>query len=398
MRPSGWLFLSQLSICVALGASASLYVHYLDPADSDFCGLRSGCEAIRQSRLSYFLGSKYVSLPLFGLVAFSVLFGLSARVGRGGALARGSGSELWRRPELQLFAASGLGAVIGLGLIAYQALALEAFCWLCLIVDAAAIAAGAASFGLARSSLGNNEPAKSVLTLPALWAFAAAVAVAPMAWHAIKPPPKVPPAIQALYQPGKINVIEFADFECPFCRRLHAILDPLVDEAGDRVHLVRLQRPLSQHIYAEHAARAALCAEAQGRGEAMADRLFSEKLDHDKIGSIAEQLRLDPGAFDACMGSEQTTRELERHVALLPDEEFVGLPTLYVGTQRFIGVPSEAALRDAFARAARPAPFAPSGPLYAAAVGAVLVLIAFFGRRRAARGAGPPAPASPALR
>jgi hypothetical protein len=121
----------------------------------------------------------------------------------------------------------------------------------------------------------------------------------------------------------------------------------------------------------------------------MADRLFAEKLDHEKIGSIAEQLRLDPGAFDACMGSEQTTRELERHVALLPDEDFVGLPTLYVGTQRFIGLPSPAALRDAFARAARPAPFAPSAPLYVAAVGLVLASIAFFGRRRA-----PTAPAA----
>jgi protein-disulfide isomerase/uncharacterized membrane protein len=382
MRPSGWLFLAQLAICVALGASASLYVHYLDPADSDFCGLQSGCEAIRQSGLSYFLGSKYVSLPLFGLVAFSALLGLSARVGRG-AGAGGSGiASLWRRPELALFAASGLGAVLGLGLIAYQALALEAFCWLCLVVDSGAIVAGAAAFGLARSRLRSSEPPAGVLRLPALLAFAAAVVLAPMAWHAIKPPPKVPPAIEALYQPGKINVIEFADFECPFCRRLHALLDPLVDEAGERVHFQRLQRPLSQHVYAEHAARAALCAEAQGRGEPMADRLFAEKLDHEKIAAIAEQLRLDPGAFDACMGSEQTTRELERHVALLPDEDFVGLPTLYVGNQRFIGLPSPAALRDAFARAARPAPFAPSGPLYTAAVGVVLAAIAFFGRRR----------------
>lgn len=383
MRPSGWLFLTQLAICVALGASASLFVHYLDPADSDFCGLRSGCEAIRRSSVSYFLGSKYVSLPLFGLAAFALAFALSTRVGRAGAAPPAAGiTQLWQRPELTLFAVSGLGAVIGLGLIAYQAFALEAFCWLCVITDVAAIVAGGAAFGLALASRNSAEPARSVLAAPALWAFAAVVLLAPMLWHAIKPPPKVPPTISSLYQPGKINVIEFADFECPFCRRLHAVLNPLVDAAGERVHFVRLQRPLSQHIYAEHAARAALCAEAQGQGEPMADRLFSEQLDNDKIVAIAERLRLDPAAFDACMRSEQTSRELERHASLLPDEDFVGLPTLYVGTQRFVGVPSEAALRDAFERASRPPPVALSGPSYLAGVGLMLALIAVFGRRR----------------
>ena len=145
--------------------------------------------------------------------------------------------------------------------------------------------------GLAHGRHDLVQQARSVLTAPALWAFAAAVTLAPILWHAIKPPPAIPKPVAALYQPGKINVIEFADFECPYCRRLHAILDPLVDAAGDRVNFVRLQRPLSQHVYAEHAARAALCAEAQGKGEAMADRLFAEKLDHDKIVAIAEQRR-----------------------------------------------------------------------------------------------------------
>src|SRR5690606_38907819 len=38
MRPSGWLLLTQLSICLALAGSAALYVHYLSPLDSGFCG------------------------------------------------------------------------------------------------------------------------------------------------------------------------------------------------------------------------------------------------------------------------------------------------------------------------------------------------------------------------
>src|SRR5690606_38948730 len=63
MRPSGWILLTQISICCALGASAALYVHYLSPLDSGYCGPSSGCEAARRSGLGYF-GSRYVSLPL----------------------------------------------------------------------------------------------------------------------------------------------------------------------------------------------------------------------------------------------------------------------------------------------------------------------------------------------
>ena len=73
MRPSGWLFLTQLSIGTALAASAALYVHYLSPLDSGYCGPSSGCEAARRSGLGYFFDSRYVSLPLFSLVAFGVL-------------------------------------------------------------------------------------------------------------------------------------------------------------------------------------------------------------------------------------------------------------------------------------------------------------------------------------
>src|SRR5690606_33052957 len=111
---------------------------------------------------------------------------------------------------------------------------------------------------------------------------------------------------------------------------------------------------------------------------------FAETLSEGKITKIAERLRLDPAAFDDCMRAERTSRELERHAALLPDEELRGLPTLYVGRQRFIGVPSEAELRDAFQRAARPPPYSPSGPLYALGLAVIAALVAVFGRRRSA--------------
>ena len=62
MGRSGFLFITQVCICVALAASAALYVHYLSPLDSGYCGPSSGCEAARRSGLGYFFGSSFVSL------------------------------------------------------------------------------------------------------------------------------------------------------------------------------------------------------------------------------------------------------------------------------------------------------------------------------------------------
>ncbi len=389
MRPSGWLLLTQLSICCALGASAVLYVHYLNPADSEFCGLRSGCEAVRRSGLSYFFGSRFVSLPLFALLAFGGLLALSLRPSAGRPPSgRVTGlAASWRRPELSLFAASGIGAILALALIAYQLLVIGEYCWLCLIVNGATLVAAASAFSLARSlRASGNEPSGATVSSPlraAAWAAIAGLLVAaPLVWNAIRPPAAVPSRIQALYAPDKINVVEFADFECPFCRRLHHVLGPLVTEYGDQVNFRRAHRPLDQHPNAHTAARAALCAEAQGRGEPMADRLFSVELSPEAITRAAEAVRLDPAGFDACMGSEQISERLVEDAALLPDEELQGLPTTYVGSQRFIGVPSEVALRDAFERAKRPPARGPSGPLYVAVLGILIGLVCFFGRRR----------------
>lgn len=386
MRPSGWLFLTQLSICCALGASAALYVHYLNPADSDFCGPASGCEAVRRSGLSYFFGSRFVSLPLFALIAFGGLLGLSLRRPTAAAAPGGGlGSALWRDPSITLFAASGLGAVLALMLMGYQALILGQFCWLCVVVNSAAILAASFAFMFARASkAGAPGSRQSPLRAWAWLGIAALLVAGPIVWHVIKPAPPVPSAIAALYQPGKINVIELADFECPYCRRLHALLGPLVEEYGDQVHFRRVHRPLPQHVNAEPAARAALCAEAQGQGEAMADQLFRAELSPEAIGRIAERLRLDPGAFDACMGSEHTTELLAQHAALLPDDQLRGLPTTYIGNKVIVGVPSEAALRDAFERARRTPKGGPSGALYVALLGGSIALVAFWGRRRSA--------------
>jgi predicted DsbA family dithiol-disulfide isomerase/uncharacterized membrane protein len=384
MRRPAWLFITQLWICVALAASAALYVHYLSPLDSGYCGPSSGCEAARRSGLGYFFGSRYLSLPLFSLVAFGALLALSLRrpqrESQQGSL--GPLGNLWREPSLTLFAASGTGAVLGLALMVYQAFVLEQYCWLCMIVDVAALGCAFFAFLAARALRQTGEPAASPLRAGAWVAVAALIVAGPLVWDAIKPAPPVPGAIAALYRPGKINVVEFADFECPYCRRLHGQLRPLLAEYGDAVHFVRAHRPLMSHPHAEHAARAAICAEAQGKGEAMANGLFEVTLSVESISRLAESLRLDPIAFDRCLSSDATNAVLAHDASLLPDGELQGLPTTYIGNKQFVGVPTEAALRDALERAGTPPVATPSGTVYATLLGGLIAVVGFFGRRR----------------
>jgi hypothetical protein len=84
----------------------------------------------------------------------------------------------------------------------------------------------------------------------------------------------LPEVIAQLQQRDVATIVEFVDFECPFCRRQQEALAPVLASFGPRVRVIRKNVPLSFHEHARDAARAACCAEEQGRGEAVAAALF----------------------------------------------------------------------------------------------------------------------------
>jgi uncharacterized membrane protein len=252
--PTGlaWVILSRVTALVAIVASTALYMQYLDPAEAAFCGLDSGCEAVRKSGFSYFFGTPYVSIPLVGLLAYlSVL-----------------AASVWEPRVMLTRVLFWVGGAVGLVLLGVQAIYLGAFCWLCGVVDGAAILGAAFAALDARSDRGAlREPLR-----PFAWLGLAGLGIAgPALWVLVMPAPPVPAVIRALYEPDKINVVEFADFECPYCRKLHPVLKDVIRSypAGD-VHFVRKHVPLAMHENARPAARADICAEAQGKGEILA--------------------------------------------------------------------------------------------------------------------------------
>jgi protein-disulfide isomerase len=74
-----------------------------------------------------------------------------------------------------------------------------------------------------------------------------------------------------------VQLIEFSDFECPFCASLHNTLKLLRERYPLQVSITYVHFPLRMHRFAVPAARVAECADDQGRFEAMYDRLFDEQ-------------------------------------------------------------------------------------------------------------------------
>lgn len=358
--------LLRAAVLVALAGSSALAIDYLSPVPS-FCSASSGCGKVQQSDWANLAG---VPLPLLGLAAFTALFTLSLLPGKRRLLAA---------------SAAIVGAVLAITLLLVQAFVVGAFCYLCVTVDLAAIVAGIAGLFAIRKSAPLTDPLRDWA-----WAGLAVLAVVgPFQWPRLRPAPDVPAPLAAYFVPGKINVIEFVDFECPFCRLLHPELKKVVAEYGTRVHFVRLDLPLQMHPNARGAARAHVCATEAGRGDAIADLLFeTENLEESGLLAAAKQVGLDEGEFKRCLAAPETEAKVKKSESILRDAELLqGLPTTFVGTEMLVGAQDAVALRDAFDKAARggvPAELSVAlvGGLYVTLLAAAAGAVIFFGRTR----------------
>lgn len=361
LRPLHALALLRALVLVALGTSVALFIDYVSVSPS-FCGPDSGCSAVRSSGFGYVAG---IPVPAFGILGFAFLFALT--LGKSDVL------RSLVRPTAYFGAAT---AVVLIGLQAK----IGHFCVLCLIVDVCAVSLGVVAYVSSKAP----APKRDLLGVGA-WILLAILAIAtPYVWSRVKPNPTLPPAIARLYQPGKINIVEFADFECPFCRLLHPTLKKLMAERPGKVHFVRLNMPLSRHPNAMDAAKGAVCGEEQGKKEEMADALFeSEDLTPKGVQRIAATLHLDVSKFKECVANPNTQARIEREQQILRDAGFQGLPTTYVGGVMIVGAQDEAVFREAMDDAAR----GQSGggvpaSLFALLVAAAVAGTIWFGRER----------------
>ena len=99
-----------------------------------------------------------------------------------------------------------------------------------------------------------------------------------------------------------ISVIEYSDFECPFCVRHHGTMKQLVAEMDD-VNWVYRHYPLPFHSNSQKAAEASECAAEQGKFWEFADKVFESGPAVSSLTGYAGELGLDTGDFDDCLNS-----------------------------------------------------------------------------------------------
>lgn len=134
-----------------------------------------------------------------------------------------------------------------------------------------------------------------------------------------------------------ITIIEFSDFQCPFCSRVNPSLAQAKEIYGDKVRFVFRQFPLNIHPQAPKAAEASLCANEQGKFWEMHDTLFADqqKLAVADLKASAAKLGLDSAKFDACLDGGAMAQIVSRDMADGMAAGVSGTPALFVNG-RFI--------------------------------------------------------------
>ncbi len=137
-----------------------------------------------------------------------------------------------------------------------------------------------------------------------------------------------------------ITIIEFSDYECPYCRSWHAqVFKRLVQEYGNQVRFVYRDFPLSSiHPEAAPAAEAANCANEQGEFWAFHDRLFSNtELGQEIYLQYAAEIGLDMEKFTACVESGRYSEEVQADFQYASNLGVRSTPTFFINGLPVVG-------------------------------------------------------------
>jgi protein-disulfide isomerase len=147
----------------------------------------------------------------------------------------------------------------------------------------------------------------------------------------------------------KVTVVEYADFQCPYCQALAAPLSAAIDQSSDYVQLQYHSYPLSQHNKAIQAAHAAEAAGRQGKFWQMHDELFAKQSEWEDettfdfsntLDQYAKDQGLDVSQFDRDLNDPSLQTPIDADMALADKIPLTGTPTLVVNGTLIANVPN----------------------------------------------------------
>jgi uncharacterized membrane protein len=320
------------------------YRAYTAPAASSFCtaGEKLDCTTVALSRLSVVLG---IPLPVWGAIGF-----LSILV------------AAWRRSKL-LVPLTGVAAAASVVLLGAELLAIHSVCLLCEVVHVVSFALFAVAWrGREALSPFSRADARRILDIPLVLAVLSFLFV-PEYWkmfswrsgvHFPRGSESGHPWIGAEHP--KVTIHEYTDYSCPHCALAASRSRRLLAEHPAELRLVRRQYPRMFCVKLERAdslvcqyARAALCAEEQGRFWEMDSWLFEHApgravVDYDLA---AREVNLDATRLKTCMAAQETFDRVDKDYRGALRDHIVEIPTYFIGGKRYDSRQAFAFLRGA---------------------------------------------------
>jgi protein-disulfide isomerase len=131
---------------------------------------------------------------------------------------------------------------------------------------------------------------------------------------------------------AKVEVIEFSDFQCPYCLRAYPVVNQVLTAYGDKIRFVYRNYPLASHPDARPAAEAGACAAEQGKFWEYHNRLFEhqDKLSDTDLKGHAAALGLDMGKFTACVNTRKYQKDVDADIAAANEVGVTGTPAFFI--------------------------------------------------------------------
>lgn len=135
---------------------------------------------------------------------------------------------------------------------------------------------------------------------------------------------------------ASVTIVEFSDFQCPYCAMAAATTHSIHEKYGDRVRIVFRQFPLSFHQDAHLAAQAALAAHAQGKFWELHDLMFENQraLGRADLERYGKQAGLDMATFTAALDDGSMRKTVDTDLELGEQVRVKGTPTMFINGER----------------------------------------------------------------